>query len=74
MAWKPESFSQNERHAAAKTVVQAQVMLDRLNRSEFGLENVELVQKAYLRIDDMLAMLHESLYNLDELNSHPPSS
>jgi hypothetical protein len=75
MAWEPETFSREQRRTAAKAVVRAQVMVDRLDRNEFGAGSAALVARAYLRVDDMLAMLLEDLYTLDEIEPQsPPSS
>lgn len=62
MPWEPETFTRAERMAAAKAVVHAQVAVDRLDRGEFGSANADVVARAYARIDDLLAMIHEDLY------------
>jgi hypothetical protein len=51
VAWEPESFSQEQRHAASKTIVRAQLLLDSLDCKEFGTRNAEAVGRAYSRVD-----------------------
>lgn len=65
MTWQPDTFTREERRAAAKAIVRAQVSVDRLDRSEFGSENTELVKVVYRRIDDLLSMIHEDIYGYD---------
>jgi hypothetical protein len=64
MAWEPESFTPEQRFAAAKAVVRAQVSVDHLDREELGAQNADLVHKVYLRVDDLLAMIHEDIYGV----------
>lgn len=74
MPWEPEKFTAEQRYAAAKTVVHAQVSIDRLDRNEFGPQHAETVKRAYLRIDDLLTMVIETLYAQDMLADQPPGS
>lgn len=74
MAWQPESFTRAERRAAAKAVVRAQVLIDQLDRSEFGSQNVELIAQVYARVDDLLAMIYEDIYGYDASRPQPPSA
>lgn len=74
MSWRPETFTPEQRRAAAKTVVRAQVLVDQLDRNEFGRANAELITHVYSRIDDMLAMLYEDLYAFDDREPQAPSA
>lgn len=69
MSWDPDTLTSAERRIAAKTVVQVQVLLNRLVRSNSGDE------VAFARVDDMLAMMYEDLYGLDlGVEDYPPPS
>lgn len=72
MTWEPESFTSDQRRAAAKAVVRAQGLLDHLDRKEFGLNNAEMVTRIYARVDDMLAMLYDDLYGSDSITAQWP--
>ena len=74
MAWEPESFTPEERRCAAKALVRAQALVDRLDRDEFGEASADVVRHAYSRVDDLLAMLYDDLYGLDESNPQWPSA
>ena len=74
MVWTPESFTPEQRFAAAKAIVHAQVSVDRLDRSEFGADNVELAARIYSRVDDLLAMIHEDIYGFAAAEGYPPPS
>jgi hypothetical protein len=74
MAWEPESFTSAQRRAASKAIVRAQVLLDSLDRQEFGAHNTEAVRRAYSRVDDLLAMLYDDLYGLDASNPQWPNA
>lgn len=43
MGWEPESFTPLQRRAASKAIGRAQVLLDNLDRREFGAHNIEAV-------------------------------
>ena len=66
LTWEPEKFTREQRRAAGRTVVRAQVLVDRLDRNEFGIANAGLVTSVYRRIDDLLSLLYQDLYGLDE--------
>jgi hypothetical protein len=74
MTWNPDSFTPAQRQAAAKAIVRAQVIVDRLDRNEFGPGCAEILARAYNRVDDMLAMLYDDLYGLDGGNPQWPSA
>jgi hypothetical protein len=74
MAWIPEQFTPEQRFAAAKAIVHAQVSVDRLDRSEFGADNAEVAARIYSRVDDLLAMIHEDIYGLAGAEDYPPPS
>jgi hypothetical protein len=74
MAWEPESFTQEQRRAASKAIVRAQVLVDSLDCREFGTGSAEAVGRAYSRVDDLLAMLYDDLYGLDASAPQWPSA
>jgi hypothetical protein len=45
LTWQPEQFTGEQRYAAAKAVVRAQTLIDRLDCAEFGSENEALVKQ-----------------------------
>lgn len=73
MPWDPESFTLDQRRAAASAIVQAQVGLDRLDRHQFGGESADLVDSVYARADDPLAMLYEDLFGFDRSEPTGPT-
>ena len=74
MAWAPESFTHEQRRAASKAIVRAQVLLDSLDCKEFGIHNAEAVGRAYSRVDDLLAMLYDDIYGIDASGAQWPSA
>lgn len=72
--WAPESFTPEQRRAASKAIVRAQVLVDKLDRKEFGVRNAEAVGRAYSRVDDLLAMLYDDVYGLDASGAQWPSA
>jgi hypothetical protein len=67
MPWEPETFTPEQRYAAAKAIVHAQILVYRmrLQPAQFGPEHAAAVESAYLQVEDFLSMIHEDLYGLD---------
>ncbi|MFT4086163.1 MAG: hypothetical protein QM658_03260 [Gordonia sp. (in: high G+C Gram-positive bacteria)] len=61
MPWTPDSFTFDERRAAARTCARAQALIDQLDRDVLGDENAIAVAFAYAEADRVLAELIEEL-------------
>lgn len=77
MPWNPETFTPEQRRAAASALTQARISVYQLNRAEFGPSSAGIAARAYSRVDDLLAMIYDDLHGLDGSGAQipqPPSA
>lgn len=74
LVWEPEKYTGAERRAAASTLIQAQNVIWRQDRNEFGAGHSEAVHKAYVRAHNLLESVREVLYAEDFVPDYPPSA